>query len=107
MKSLAFAADAEELNFLYGFSMAVSPFDRLGSPRSRMVEKRSAAQRGLLSLKTANLVAEKNSRPMKHAIASVAPATSSKSPLHQLKLAGSEARLGVPTNPATAILANP
>src|ERR1700693_4525157 len=51
MKSLAFAADAEELNFLYGFSMAVSPFDRLGSPRSRIVEKRSAAQRGPLSLK--------------------------------------------------------
>jgi len=43
-KSLAFAADAEELILLYGFSMAVSPFDRLVSPRSRIVEKRSAAQ---------------------------------------------------------------
>jgi hypothetical protein len=30
MKSLAFAADADELIFLYGFSMPVSPFDRLG-----------------------------------------------------------------------------
>jgi hypothetical protein len=29
MKSLAFALDAEELIFLYGFSMAVSPFHRL------------------------------------------------------------------------------
>jgi hypothetical protein len=36
-KSLAFAADAEELIFLYGFSMPVSPFDRLGSSRSRIV----------------------------------------------------------------------
>jgi hypothetical protein len=36
-KSLAFAADAEELIFLYGFSMPVSRFDRLGSSRSRIV----------------------------------------------------------------------
>jgi hypothetical protein len=45
------AADEKEVIFLYGFSMAVSPFGRLGSPRSRIVEKRSAAQRGILSLK--------------------------------------------------------
>jgi transposase len=32
-----FAADAGELIFLYGFSMPVSPFDRLGSSRSRIV----------------------------------------------------------------------
>ena len=36
MKSLAIAADAEDLIFLYGFSMPVSPFDRLGSPRNQI-----------------------------------------------------------------------
>jgi hypothetical protein len=43
-KSLAFAADAEELIFLYGFSMAVSPFDRPRSPERRIVESWGAAQ---------------------------------------------------------------
>ena len=80
MKSLAFAADAEELTFSMGFQWPFRHLIASGVRESRIVEKRSAAQRGLLSLKTANLVAEKNSRPMKHAIASLAPATSSKSP---------------------------
>src|SRR5882762_5813047 len=62
-KSLAFAADAEELIFLYGFSMAVSPFDRLGSPGSRIVEKRSAAPRGILSLKPQILWRRKTAVP--------------------------------------------
>jgi len=35
MKPLAFAADAGELIFIYGFSMAVSLFDRLRSARSQ------------------------------------------------------------------------
>jgi hypothetical protein len=39
MKPLAFAADAGELIFIYGFSMAVSLFDRLRSARSQIVEK--------------------------------------------------------------------
>src|SRR4029077_13344208 len=43
-KSLAFAADAEEFIFLYGFSMPVSPFDRLGSSRSRIVAGRGLAR---------------------------------------------------------------
>ena len=51
-KSLAFAADAEELIFLYGFSMAVSPFDRPGVPEARSSIKVRTAQRGLLSLKS-------------------------------------------------------
>jgi hypothetical protein len=50
-KSLAFAADAEELIFLYGFSMAVSPFDRLERSRSRIVAGGVLARRSLLSLK--------------------------------------------------------
>jgi hypothetical protein len=39
MKPLAFAADAGELIFNYGFSMAVSLFDRLRSDRSQIIEK--------------------------------------------------------------------
>ena len=37
-KSLVFAANAEEVIFLYGFSMAISPFDRLEHPNSQIVE---------------------------------------------------------------------
>jgi hypothetical protein len=43
-KSLAFAADAEELIFLYGFSMAVSLFARPRSPQRKIVESWGAAQ---------------------------------------------------------------
>jgi hypothetical protein len=61
MKSLAFAADAEDLIFLYGFSMPVSPFDRLGSSRSRIVAGGVLARRSLLSLKPESV--EKGMRP--------------------------------------------
>jgi hypothetical protein len=63
MKSLAFAADAEELIFFYGFSMLVSPFDRLGVPDAGSV--RNVVQHSdIIIAQTANLVAENNSRPM-------------------------------------------
>jgi hypothetical protein len=68
---------------IYGFSMAVSPFDRLERSRSRIVAGRVLARQSVLSLKTGNLAAKKKAY-LGHAIASVAPATSSKSPLCSL-----------------------
>ena len=62
-KSLAFAADAEELIFLYGFSMAVSPFDRLKSARSQIVEKRRCSTAKPIIAQNTNLVAEKIAVP--------------------------------------------
>jgi hypothetical protein len=83
MKSLAFAADAEELIFLYGFSMPVSPFDRLGSSRSQIVAGGVLARRSLLSRKPG--ISQLRKARLEHAAASAAPAASSKSPFHQLR----------------------
>ena len=63
MKSLAFAADAEELIFLYGFSMAVSPFDRPGAPEAISSTKVGAAQARSIVAQSANVVAEKKAVP--------------------------------------------
>src|SRR6202521_1126628 len=63
MKPLAFAADAGELIFIYGFSMAVSLFDRLRSARSQIVEKcRYSTAKPIIAQNT-NLVAEKIAVP--------------------------------------------
>jgi hypothetical protein len=63
MKPLAFAADAGELIFIYGFSMAVSLFDRLRSARSQIVEKcRYSSAKPIIAQNT-NLVAEKIAVP--------------------------------------------
>jgi len=65
MKPLAFAADAGELIYIYiyGFSMAVSLFDRLRSARSQIVEKcRYSAAKPIIAQNT-NLVAEKIAVP--------------------------------------------
>jgi predicted dinucleotide-utilizing enzyme len=63
MKPLAFAADAGELIFVYGFSMAVSSFDRLRSARSQIVEKcRYSTAKPVIAQNT-NLVAEKIAVP--------------------------------------------
>src|ERR1700730_817888 len=65
MKPLAFAADAGELIYIYiyGFSMAVSLFDRHRSARSQIVEKcRYSAAKPIIAQNT-NLVAEKIAVP--------------------------------------------
>src|SRR5216683_574829 len=59
MKPLAFAADAGELIFIYGFSMVVSPFDRPRSARSQIVDKRRCSTAKPIIAQNANLVAEK------------------------------------------------
>ena len=51
-KSLAVATDAGQLIFIYGYSMAVSPFDRLRGGRSGIVEECGYGITKLLSLKT-------------------------------------------------------
>ena len=51
-KSLAVATDAGQLIFIYGYSMAVSPFDRLRAGRSGIVEECGYGITKLLSLKT-------------------------------------------------------
>jgi hypothetical protein len=76
MRPLAFAADAEELIFIYGFSMVVSPFDRLRSARSQIVEKCGSTTAKPIIAQNANLVAEKIAS-REHAVASAAPAASS------------------------------
>jgi len=43
-KSLAFAADAEELILLYGFSMAVSPFVRRASDFVQIIVTPTASE---------------------------------------------------------------
>jgi hypothetical protein len=63
MKPLAFAADAGELIFIYGFSMAVSPFDRLRSGRSQIVEKARCSTAKPIIAQNTNLVAEKITVP--------------------------------------------
>jgi hypothetical protein len=59
----AFAADAEELIFLYGFSMDVSPFDRPGVPEAISSTKVGAAQARSIIAQSANVVAEKKAVP--------------------------------------------
>ena len=62
-KPLAFAADAGELIFVYGFSMAVSLLDRLRTARSQVVEKcRYSTAKPIIAQNT-NLVAEKIAVP--------------------------------------------
>src|ERR1700674_5173209 len=63
MKPLAFAADAGELIFIYGFSMAVSLFDRLRSARSQIVEKCRYSTAKPIIAQSTNLVAEKIAVP--------------------------------------------
>ena len=50
--ALAVATDAGQLIFIYGYSMAVSPFDRLRGGRSGIVEECGYGITKLLSLKT-------------------------------------------------------
>ena len=90
MKSLAFAADAEELIFLYGFSMASMgfqwPFRHLiaqGVPEAGSL--RNVAQHREAYYRSNRKSCGGEKQPShEHAIASVAPATSSKSPFHLL-----------------------
>jgi hypothetical protein len=65
MKPLAFAADAGGLIFIYiyGFSMAVSLFDRLRSARSQIVEKCRYSTAKPIIVQNTNLVAEKIAVP--------------------------------------------
>jgi hypothetical protein len=63
MKPLAFAADAGELIFIYGFSTAVSSFDRFRSGRSQIVEKARCSTAKPIIAQNTNLVAEKITVP--------------------------------------------
>jgi hypothetical protein len=63
MKPLAFAADAGELIFVYGFSMAVSLLDRLRTARSQIVEESRYSTAKPIIAQNTNLVAEKIAVP--------------------------------------------
>src|SRR5260370_39623938 len=62
--------------------MAVSPFDRLRSGRSRIDEKFMGSTASPIITQKPNCCVSQKSCVKEHARASVAPATSSKSPFH-------------------------